>query len=88
MSRDVDAVIAALKVVLKEAEERQSEGGWWPVTTVNRWIGRLPGADDGLWDKLILEGDEDGTAEARDILMHARATIAYLEANRDGITGA
>ena len=39
-SKDVDAVIAALRTVLQEAEERHGEL-WWETHIVNRWIDQL-----------------------------------------------
>ena len=40
---DVDAVIAALRAVLNEAEAHKVQSYWKPKI-FNRWIGQLPGA--------------------------------------------
>jgi hypothetical protein len=83
---DVDAVIAALRTVLEEAEARHSEY-WWKTHIVNRWIRQLPGAWWGRWRSLRLRGDNysgmDATRE--NLITHVRATLAYLESNRDAI---
>ena len=47
---DVDAVIAALRIALQEAEARTQ--GWWKVAALNRWINQLPGAWWGRWNQL------------------------------------
>lgn len=53
MSTDVDAVIAALRIVLKEVE-RQSTTPKFPTHIVSKWIGQLPGAWTGWWRRLVL----------------------------------
>ena len=53
MSTDVDAVIAALRIVLKEVE-RQSTTSKFPTHIVNKWIGPLSGAWTGRWRRLVL----------------------------------
>jgi hypothetical protein len=47
MVTDIDAVIAALRVALEEAQK--SNETFWKVNSANRWINQLPGAwaDDG-----------------------------------------
>jgi hypothetical protein len=45
MSQDVDAVIAALRVVLHDAEARTNT--YWQTHIVNKWIDQLPGARVG-----------------------------------------
>jgi hypothetical protein len=52
MSSNVDAVIAALRVALNEAE--MSNQTWWKVRAANRWINQLPGAWRGRWWHLRL----------------------------------
>jgi hypothetical protein len=47
MASDLEAVIAALRVVLREAEMRTNL--FWETHVVNRWIGQLPGARWGRW---------------------------------------
>ncbi len=84
MSADVDAVIAALQTVLHEAEERQREL-WWNTHIVNRWIGQLPGAWWGRWRRLKLRADSGEQARRDNLITHVRATLAYLESNRDAI---
>lgn len=85
MSTDVDAVIAALRTVLQEAEDREGDY-WWNTHIVNRWIDQLPGAWWGRWRRLRLRGDSgDSDAKRDNLITHVRATLAYLEANRDAI---
>ncbi len=43
MATSIDAVIAALRIVLRDAEMHASQL-WWKTEVVNRWIGQLPGA--------------------------------------------
>lgn len=81
MPSDVDAVIAALRTILHEAETRVSEYRW-KTHVVNRWIGQLPGARRGRWQKLKLLGE---SAEREDLITHLRATLAYLETDREAI---
>jgi hypothetical protein len=83
----VDAVIAALRAVLKEAENRTTTYSW-KTKTVNRWINRLPGAWMGRWRHLKLRGDFDREVSRSDFLGHVRATLAYLENNRDEVQSA
>lgn len=86
MSSDVDAVIAALRIVLKEVE-RQTWASSFEIHIVNKWIGQLPGAWTGRWRRLRLTPTvyEGGTAYREAVLTHLRATLAYLEVNRDVI---
>ena len=84
MREDVDAVIAALRIVLKDAEKR-STVTWWKTRTLNRWINQLPGAWLGRWRQLKLGGDIAGEVLRQDFVGHTKATIAYLEANRTSI---
>jgi hypothetical protein len=85
MSNDVDAVIAALRMILHDAEQRNYP--WWKVHVVNSWINQLPGAWRGRWRYLKLRGDNyDGDKAIRaNLIAHVRATLAYLEVNRDAI---
>lgn len=58
MAADVDAVIAALRIALDEAQK--SSEVHWKTKTANRWINQLPGAWAGRWRQLKLRGDLDG----------------------------
>jgi len=80
MAADVDAVIAALRVVLEEAQ--QSEEAFWKVEAANRWVSQLPGSWSGRWRKLVLKGDVAGDARRDELIAHVRAVLAFLEANR------
>lgn len=84
MGRDVEAVIEALKIALEEARNAKDET-WWKVDTANRWINRLPGAWTGRWRDLKLRGDSVGEVDRTEFIGHLRATLAYLEANRETI---
>jgi hypothetical protein len=79
---DVDAVIAALRAVLRDAE---LTSGTLPTNIVNRWIGQLPGAWRGRWRRLKLRGNAFGNAPRDVVIAHVRATIAYLEAQREAL---
>jgi hypothetical protein len=83
MAKDVDAVIAALRVVLREVE--RSNTHWWDAAVANRWVDRLPGAWARRWRQLKVK---DGQVIRCDLITHLRATLAYLEVNRDHIKGA
>ena len=84
MSSDVDAVIAALRIALREAETR-TNAIWWKADALNRWIKQLPGAWLGSWNQLMLRGDSAGDVPRVDFISHLRATLGYLEVNRDAI---
>ena len=47
MANGVDAVVAALRVVLRDAEMHPSQF-WWKSEVVNRSIGQLPGVRTAL----------------------------------------
>jgi hypothetical protein len=79
-------VIAALRVVLREAESRKHQY-WWKTRVVNRWINQLPRAWTGRWRHLKLPGDSERDVPHSDLVAHVRATLAYLEVNRDQIKG-
>ncbi|MGZ5918877.1 MAG: hypothetical protein ACXWJV_03660 [Hyphomicrobium sp.] len=79
---DVDAVIAALRAVLRDAE---LTSGSLPTNIVNRWIGQLPGAWRGRWRRLKLRGNAFGNAPRDAVIAHVRATIASLEAQREAL---
>ena len=83
MSSDVDAV-AALRIVLHEAETRTYDI-WWKTHVVNRWINKLPGAWRGKWRDLRLRADSGFEATRTNLITHVRATLAYLETNREVI---
>jgi hypothetical protein len=86
VSKDVDAVIAALRIVLQEVE-RQTWSNTFDTHVVNKWIGQLPGAWTGRWNRLRLEPRWGGSPVAyrEAVLTHVRTTLAYLEVNRDQI---
>jgi hypothetical protein len=79
------SVIAALRVVLREAE-KCSHQFRWKTSVVNRWVKQLPGAWAGRWRHLKLRGDIDREVTHPDLVAHVRATLAYLEVNRDKIS--
>jgi hypothetical protein len=84
MSNNVDAVIAALRVALDEAQ-KSPEAVWWNPENANRWISQLPGAWYGRWRHLKLWSDEFGWVQTTDFIGHVRAMLAYLEVNRAAI---
>jgi len=83
MSNNVDAVIAALRIAQEEAA--RTPYGSCKVRAANRWINQLPGAWMGRWRHLKLRADDEGEIGCDQFIGHVRATIAYLEANRDAI---
>ncbi|MBY0559667.1 hypothetical protein [Hyphomicrobium sp.] len=82
MTSRVDAVILALQSVLADAERRRDM--YWQTRTINRWVNQLPGAWTWKWRHLKLRGDSR-RVNREDAIVHLRATIAYLEANRANI---
>lgn len=85
MTSTVDAVIAALKVALAEAE--RSRETYWAAHNANRWIAELPGAWFGRWRNLRVSPGY--TLPERTVFVsQLRATLAYLEANREQIGSA
>lgn len=80
MAADIEAVVAALRVALDEAQK--SEDSFWEVSSVNRWIDMLPGTWMGRWRDLKLKGDSTGEADREQFVGHVRAVIAFLEASR------
>lgn len=84
MSAKIDGVIAALRVALNEAERSQEH--WWKVKAANRWINQLPGAWMGRWLHLRLRAEyAEGVISRAVFIGHVKATLAYLEANREEI---
>lgn len=84
MTNSVDAVIAALRVALSEAE--RSKDSYWEVREVNRWIGQLPGAWFGRWRNLKMDPiPYSSNVRRADFISQLRATLAYLEANREQV---
>ncbi|KWT67363.1 hypothetical protein APY04_1928 [Hyphomicrobium sulfonivorans] len=79
MAGNIDAVIAALRVVLDAAEE--SDEPFVKVEAANRWIKQLPGTWTGRWRKLMLKGDGSGDARRDEFVGHVRAVLAFLESN-------
>ena len=84
MATDIDAVIAALRVALDEAEKNDDEH-WWKVRNANRWIRQLPGTFFGRWRHLKLSGDIGREIQRERFIGHVKATIAFLETNREAI---
>jgi len=80
MAADVEAVIAALRVALEEAQK--SDDATWKVEAANRWIEQLPRSWTGRWRKLTLTGDAFGDTGREQFAGHVRAVLAFLEANR------
>jgi hypothetical protein len=82
MTTELDATIAALRVLLAEAERRHDFR--WKIAKVNDWIARLPGAWRGRWRRLKLRADYPHLREAdlENVITHLRATLAYLESYR------
>ena len=80
MAADIDAVIAALRVALDEAQ--RSDEDFWQVSAVNRWIDQLPGIWMGRWRDLKLAGDTVGEVDRAQFIGHVRAVAAFLEASR------
>ena len=80
MAAEIEAVIAALRVALDEAQK--SDEPFWQVAAVNRWVDQLPGAWMGRWRDLKLAGDSAGDADREQFVGHVRAVVAFLEARR------
>ena len=80
MAADIEAVVAALRVALDEAQK--SEESFWKVSSINRWIDLLPGTWMGRWRDLKLKGDDTGEADREQFVGHVRAVIAFLETSR------
>jgi len=80
MAAEIEAVIAALRVTLDAAQK--SDEPFWQVAAVNRWVDQLPGAWMGRWRDLKLTGDNAGDADREQLVGHARAVVAFLEARR------
>jgi hypothetical protein len=83
MAADVEAVIAALRVALDEAQN--SDATYWKSEAANRWIGQLPGAWTGRWRKLKLDADASGHVHREAFVGHVRAALAFLDASRTQI---
>ena len=83
MGTEIDAVIAALKIELDEAD--RGGASFWKTIRCNRWIKQLPGAWTRRWKNLKIRGDIDGEISRTEFVTHVRATLAYLEAHRDQI---
>src|SRR5579884_495881 len=78
---DVEGIIAALRVVARDAKNR-SWGYKLDPMVVNRWVHLLPNAETGCWKHLLLVGHDHGWAYSQDVIVHAEAIIAYLEHNK------
>jgi hypothetical protein len=81
MGSDVDAVVAALKIALDEAQG--SAAAQWKAKAANRWVARLPGAWLGRWRHLKIEPGHWGQVDREEFIGHVRAVVAYLETNRE-----
>jgi hypothetical protein len=77
MADRVDAAIAALKVVQKEAEK--SGDLWWKARRANCWIDQLPGSWWGRWRYLRLRGDLSGDIERRLFINAGRCRISLSQ---------
>jgi hypothetical protein len=84
MSKNIDAVIAALKTELSEAERYNSH--WWPAARCNRWIRQLPGGW-WRWRNLKIYGYANGEVTRAEFITHVRATLAYLQTSCHDIGG-
>jgi hypothetical protein len=80
MGKEVEAVIAALKIALEEAQ--LSDWAHWKTDAANRWIAQLPGAWFGRWRNLRIKPNYAGEVLRSDFIGHVRAAISYLEASR------
>jgi hypothetical protein len=78
---EINGIIAALKVVAKDARSRNYEA-WWDPMVVNRWVLALPGSNSGRWTHLLLSASSNGWAARNNVIAHAEALIAFLEANK------
>jgi len=90
MTDRVDAVIAALHALLREAQESRDSDweGSWEVRRANRWINQLPGAWWGQWRNLKLRAQFEGEVSTELFISELRALLAYLETNREEIRAA
>jgi hypothetical protein len=72
---------AVLVVAAKDARSRNYEA-WWDPVVVNRWVLTLPAANSGRWQYLLLSASSNGWASRNNIIAHAEALVAFLEANK------
>jgi hypothetical protein len=77
---EIDAVIAALKIELQEAEKFDCM--YWKAERCNRWIKQLPGAWALQWENLKITGDYADDVNRVFFITHIKASLAYLEAKR------
>ncbi len=77
MAAGIDAVIAALRVVLEEAQKSNAPQA--KANAANCWINRLPGAWTGRWRKLVVPANSSGEIPRGEFIGHVRAVLAYLE---------
>lgn len=80
MATEIEAVIAALKIELQQAEK--SHDTWWKAERCNRWIKQLPGAWTLQWNNLKIWSDIAGDVYRAEFITHVKATLAYLETKR------
>lgn len=76
MANQVQAVLAALRAVLKDAT--RSHVIWWDADFANRWLDQLPGPRS-RWASLELRGYENGHVTRAEMVCHLRAMVAFLE---------
>jgi hypothetical protein len=81
MAAGIDAVIAALRVVLEEAQKSNAPQA--KANAANCWINRLPGAWTGRWRKLVVPANSSGEIPRGEFIGHVRAVLAYLETSRE-----
>ena len=79
---EVEAVIAALKIALQDAERRNDL--YTKVRAANRFIDQLPGSRR-KWRRLKVGSDLDGYILRADFIGQVHTTIAYLETNKEVI---
>ena len=77
----LDAILEALRNVREHV--CAFEGEDVTVGDYNRWVGQLGKVVEGDWDDLLLDGGEDGTAPATEMIMNIDVAIAFLQEYRD-----
>lgn len=85
MTAQKHARLEAILDALRNVREHVSafEGEDVTVGDYNRWVGQLGKVVEGDWDALVLDGGEDGTAPASDMIMNIDVAISFLEEYRD-----
>ena len=80
MAADIEAVIAALRVALDEAQKSDEPSGRCRPSIAGSIS--CPGTWMGRWRDLKLAGDNAGEADREQFVGHVRAVVAFLEASR------